>query len=254
MIFMKKNKQLDPQNKFVFNTPPTAERSNITSDWGVDCHEAKSLLNIVNFDVRLSLAAISNYSRELLEKHDETLNENCKENMFRIIEETINLNSRLDSIMNSQHKVQPNKQKIVVDLGEMAKVIIYGLMCTTPERSVKFILALDVMAEGDAGLLQIVLKYLLSNAWNSTAHKDDALIEFGKAELARETAFFVRDNGIAYDLSDAEDLFDHLTSNQLPKGDGIGLNIVKSIIHRHNGRVWAEGNAGPGTTLFFTLQ
>ena len=252
---MRKIKLLKSKTKIDVNTPSTTKISIVNSEFEVDYNDTESLQNIVNLNFRLPLTAISNYSRELLEKHDGTLNEQCKEYLFKIFEETSKMNLCIDSLMNSQRKTQQFMKKNIVDLGEMAKVIIEGLMCTKPERSVKFILALDVVAEGDAGLLQIVLKHLLSNAWNSTAHKDDALIEFGRTELERETAFFVRDNGVAYDLSDSENLFDHITSNNLPNGCGIGLNTVKKIIHRHNGRIWAEGNdVGPGSTLFFTLQ
>lgn len=158
------------------------------------------------------------------------------------------------SLLQPQHRTHDYVQTELVDLGAIARVIIDRLMWTKPERRVKFIVALDMMAGCDASLLQIALKHLLSNAWKCTANNPETLIEFGITKLERETAFFVRDNGEGYDIADMDSLFDPPDSCQLQNDVVIGLDIVKNIIHRHSGRVWAEGNAGPGSTFYFTLQ
>jgi len=104
--------------------------------------------------------------------------------------------------------------------------------------------------------LQVVLDNLLGNAWKHTMARDEAVIEFGSAEIDGNTAYFVRDNGTGFDMSDADKLFipfQRLPAGEEFKGFGIGLATVERIIHRHGGRVWAEGEPGKGATFYFTL-
>ena len=102
----------------------------------------------------------------------------------------------------------------------------------------------------------VVLENLLGNAWKYTGTRDEAVIEFGVTESERGPAFFVRDNGIGFDMADAEKLF--LPFERAPdarkfEGHGIGLTTVHRIIQRHGGRLWAEGKPGEGATFYFTL-
>ena len=108
----------------------------------------------------------------------------------------------------------------------------------------------------DGQLLRIALENLLENAWKFTARTPAARIEFGLTNVAGEPTYFVRDNGAGFDMAYADRLFGpfqrlHLQS-EFP-GTGIGLATVQRIIHRHGGRVWAEGMPGQGATFHFTL-
>ncbi|MCM2358147.1 MAG: ATP-binding protein [Geobacteraceae bacterium] len=143
-----------------------------------------------------------------------------------------------------------------VDLGEMAREIVAGLMLARPQRRVKFNAAEGVVAKADAKLLRVVMENLLGNAWKYTGKKEEALIEFGIAEPNGKTAYFVRDNGAGFDMIHAERLFaafQRLHANKEFAGIGIGLCTVRRIIQRHGGQVWAEGNVGAGATFYFTL-
>jgi light-regulated signal transduction histidine kinase (bacteriophytochrome) len=119
---------------------------------------------------------------------------------------------------------------------------------------VKFIAAINVIAECDAELVKIVLKYLLGKSWKCTLHKEETLIEFGITEAERETVFFVRHNGVGDDISGTKKTTDVLSTFLQPNVDGIDLDTIKKIIARHNGRVWTEEKAGLESTCFFTLQ
>jgi signal transduction histidine kinase len=110
-------------------------------------------------------------------------------------------------------------------------------------------------AYADPGLLRIVLINLLGNAWKFSAQTADARIEVGHLPQ-QHGAFFVRDNGAGFDMAFADKLFapfQRLHSDAEFEGTGIGLAIVKRIIARHGGRVWAESAPGAGTTVYFTL-
>ena len=145
----------------------------------------------------------------------------------------------------------------LVDLSALARQIATELRQSGHSRRVEFVIAAGLTTNGDARLLRIMLEHLLGNAWKFTAHHPTARIEFGVALQADEsTAYFVRDNGAGFDMADVDKLFgtfQRLHSDQEFPGTGIGLATVQRIIHRHGGRVWAEGAVDIGATFYFTL-
>ena len=125
-----------------------------------------------------------------------------------------------------------------------------------PEREISYTVAPEVMVSGDEGLLRIVLENLLGNAWKYSSKTAQAHIEFGATELAEETVYYVRDNGVGFDMAYAHKLFgpfQRLHRLEEFSGTGIGLATVQRIIHRHGGRVWAEAEPNKGATFYFTL-
>ncbi len=129
---------------------------------------------------------------------------------------------------------------------------------TQPGRDVEFSLQKGITAEGDARLLRAVLENLLGNAWKFTGKMaKKARIEFGAGEREGEKAYFIRDNGAGFDMAYADKLFgafQRLHRADEFEGSGIGLATVQRIVHRHGGRVWAEGEVGQGATFYFTLS
>ena len=114
----------------------------------------------------------------------------------------------------------------------------------------------DLMAEADPHLMHIVLENLLSNAWKFTSKHEQPAIEFGQKDHVKERTFYVRDNGVGFDMAYADKLFgvfQRLHSVSEFPGTGVGLATVQRIISIHGGRIWAESAEGKGTTFYFTL-
>ncbi|MDD3119147.1 MAG: ATP-binding protein, partial [Victivallales bacterium] len=167
--------------------------------------------------------------------------------MGELIDDMLNL-SRV-----GRTEIKPDK----VDLSAVANRIVTRLREENPERNITFVIAPGLTCRGDEHLLEIVLTNLLTNACKFTGKKEAARIEFGSTDDHNEPAFFIRDNGIGFDMAYAGKLFGAFQRmhkfSEFP-GNGIGLATVKRIIHRHGGRVWADSQPDHGTTIFFTIK
>ncbi|MGE0080690.1 MAG: ATP-binding protein, partial [Thiohalomonadaceae bacterium] len=144
-----------------------------------------------------------------------------------------------------------------VDLSELAAAIIEELRLAQPERQVQAELASGLRAFGDPKLLRCLLHNLLGNAWKYTGKTEGARIEFGAMDTGGTRTFYVRDNGVGFDMACAGELFRAFQRLHHPsefEGTGIGLATVHRIVARHGGKVWAEAQEGEGATFFFTLH
>ncbi|HXE95338.1 MAG TPA: PAS domain S-box protein [Dongiaceae bacterium] len=144
----------------------------------------------------------------------------------------------------------------MVDLSEMARVITAGLRLSDSGRQATFKIEEGVKAYGDPELLRVVLENIIGNAWKYTGNREQATIEFGVMEMDGRKTYFIRDNGLGFDMREAEKLFlpfKCLHGSEELKGHGIGLATVERIIRRHGGKIRALGEPGKGATIFFTL-
>jgi light-regulated signal transduction histidine kinase (bacteriophytochrome) len=144
-----------------------------------------------------------------------------------------------------------------VDLSAMCRAIAGELVESTPERRVDLVIAPGMTVRGDEQWLQQAMENLIGNAWKFTGKAPRARIEVGvTAGQGGEHVYFVRDNGAGFAMPRADKLFvafQRLHTNDEFPGTGIGLAIVRRIIHRHGGRIWAEAEVGKGATFYFTL-
>jgi light-regulated signal transduction histidine kinase (bacteriophytochrome) len=119
------------------------------------------------------------------------------------------------------------------------------------------VVADHLTVQGDEHLLRAALENLLNNAWKFTGKRSQARIEFGVLEQDGQPIYFVRDNGVGFNMAYADKLFNTFqrlhSATEFP-GSGIGLATVRRIIQRHGGRIWAESSAEQGTTFYFTLS
>jgi light-regulated signal transduction histidine kinase (bacteriophytochrome) len=143
-----------------------------------------------------------------------------------------------------------------VSLESLVQLVRHELEPLFASRKVTWRIAPLPEVDADVSMLRQVLVNLLSNSLKFTSKCPEAMIEIGVQPDSDEHVFFIRDNGIGFDLESARNLFQkfvRLQEDGTIPGVGVGLVVVKHIIRRHHGRVWAEGTPGGGATFYFTL-
>ncbi|MDO8413761.1 MAG: ATP-binding protein [Gallionellaceae bacterium] len=227
----------------------TAELANANREW-----EAFSYS--VSHDLRAPLRGIDGFSLALLNKYTDQLDERGKHYLQRIRAGIQRMGRLIDDLLALSRVTRSEMRHEVVDLSALASSIAAELQQMQPQRVVMFIIQDSLLVQGDAHLLQIVLQNLLSNAWKFTSKHAQATIEFGYLYLAGEQVYFVRDDGSGFNMSYISKLFgafQRLHDDTEFEGIGIGLATVQRILHRHGGRIWAEGAVEQGATFYFTI-
>ena len=210
----------------------------------------------VSHDLRAPLRAMDGFSMALLEDCAGKLDETAQDHLRRIRAGSQRMAELIDDLLNLSQVTRTEMRRERVDLTVMAEEIGAELRRLQPDREVNLVVAPALTADADARMLRLVLNNLLDNAWKFTSRRAQACIEVGARELDGQRVFFVRDNGAGFDMAYAGRLFgafQRLHSTQEFEGTGIGLAIVQRIIHRHGGRVWAEGAVEQGAIVYFTV-
>ena len=210
----------------------------------------------VSHDLRAPLRAIDGFSQALLEDYADRLDDAGKGHLARVRSASQRMATLIDDLLNLSRVTRSEMHIGPLDLSALASGIAEGLKKRDPARHVEFAIAPGLHAQADPGLIRVVLQNLLENAWKFTGKCSAARIELGSVPHDGRSAYFVRDNGAGFDMTYVGKLFgafQRLHGAQEFDGTGIGLATVQRIIHRHGGRVWAEGAVGQGATFYFTL-
>ncbi len=218
--------------------------------------ELEAFAYSVSHDLRAPLRSIDGFSQILFEDYTDKLDEEGKDHLQRVRAASQRMGELIDDILSLSRVTRGEMRREEVDISALARTICDELQCTQPGRRVEFIITPGLVAGGDAHLLRAALENLLANAWKFSGKRDLALIEFGKAEDDDLSAYFVRDNGVGFDMAYADKLFGAFQRLHSPsdfEGTGIGLATVQRIIHRHGGEIWAESEVDKGTIFYFTL-
>lgn len=210
----------------------------------------------VSHDLRAPLRGIDGFARLLEDDYGAQLDAEGRRRLHIIRSETQRMGQLIDALLAFSRL---GRQALVpgrIDLQALAQDVWTTLVRPTPERAVQLVCPALPPAQGDTILLQQVFSNLLGNALKFTRHQPAPVIEVGGTAGPTEHTYFVRDNGAGFDPRHAGKLFgvfQRLHRESEFEGAGIGLALVQRIVHRHGGRIWAEGTPGRGATFFFTL-
>lgn len=210
----------------------------------------------VSHDLRAPLRAIDGFSQALLEDYEHQLDDEGQEYLHFLRAECQQMGQLIDDLIELSRYTRSEIHYKNVDLSAIAQQIAETLLRQEPHRKAEFVIADGVKGYGDESLLRVVLQNLLGNAWKYTAKQAEARIEFGYNNQNGTVEYFVRDNGVGFNMAYAHKIFgafQRLHGRHDFEGTGIGLATVQRIIRRHGGTVRAEGTVNVGATLYFIL-
>ncbi|HLN75296.1 MAG TPA: PAS domain S-box protein [Prolixibacteraceae bacterium] len=210
----------------------------------------------VSHDLRAPLRSIDGFSNKILKDYGTLFDEQGKDYFNRVMNASRHMGHLIDDLLKLARISRMELHPEAIDLSEIARNIVAELQETSPERKAEFLIDENLMAKGDRSLIQVVLQNLLDNAWKYSRNSSITRIEFGSLMQDNRTVYFIRDNGVGFDMKYVDKLFgafQRLHSVAEFEGTGIGLATVNRIIRRHHGTIWAESEINKGTTFFFTL-
>jgi signal transduction histidine kinase len=210
----------------------------------------------VAHDLRAPLRGIDGFTQLVLDQHVKDLGEEARGHLQRVRAAAQRMAKLIDDLLALARVVRADCTRQRVDLSKLAAEIDAELREEYPARIVEFESEPGLIVNGDPTLLHVLLHNLLSNAWKFTGPTPRARVQFGRGPTNGEQTYFVRDNGVGFDMKNATQLFgvfQRLHPLRDFPGNGIGLAIVQRAVERHGGRVWAESAPGAGATFRFSL-
>lgn len=209
----------------------------------------------VSHDLRTPLRGISGFSKLLLDDYGDRLDDEGRDYLSRIMQAGFRMTDMIDDLLQYSRLGRREMRMEHVDLSALASEVAAELS-EGLAKPVEIRIQPDMTVRGDGQLLRVALENLIGNGLKFAANAENPLIEFGRETHPEGNVFFIRDNGIGFDQQYVEKLFqpfERLHRSTDYPGTGIGLANVQRIIHRHGGRIWAEGRLGEGAAFYFTL-
>ena len=227
-----------------------------TADLQAANSELEAFAYSVSHDLRGPLRAIGGFSNAVLDSCGEQLDASGRRYLSLGTAGVKRMADMIEGLLALSRTTRNELFLGTVDLSAIASDVLADLQHAEPNRRVDLLIVRQSEVTGDARLLRIALDNLLGNSWKYTARCERARIEFGMQAAQDETIYFVRDNGVGFDMANAAALFMPFQRLHLSgefEGTGIGLATVQRIIHRHGGRIWAQSAPEQGATFYFTL-
>ncbi len=227
------------------------------TDLVVTNRELEAFSASASHDLRAPLRQIDGFGSLLIEHYAESLDERGREYINLIRQGGHQMNAMIENLLDLSRVGHTEMQIEPVDLSVLGHTVISALRREDPGRAVKVEIAGGCVVQGDPLLLSVLMDNLLRNAWKFTRRKADPHIAMGVMGDQGQQVFFVRDNGIGFDMKQADRLFKPFTrlhSQVEYPGTGIGLTTVHRVVTRHGGRIWVEAAINQGTTFYFSLS
>ncbi len=219
--------------------------------------ELESFSYTVSHDLRAPLRAIDGFSELLQVKYSDELNDEAQRFVGRIRTGAVRMGALIDDLLQFSRLTRIDLVSRTISLDTLVEEILTeDFSDPRSDSPIEWRIGRLGSVAGDPAMLRGVLVNLIGNAVKFSRGRSPAVVEIGRTENDGEVTFFVRDNGVGFDMAHAAHMFgvfQRLHLQEEFEGTGIGLAIVERIIHRHGGRVWAESAPNEGATFYFTL-
>jgi light-regulated signal transduction histidine kinase (bacteriophytochrome) len=232
------------------------ERSSLVARLERANKDMESFTYAASHDLRSPLIAISGFSRILREDYADSIDEKGKDLLSRIEGSAKKMSQLIDDLLSFGRVSTREIRRSEVDMEELAGKVFEELRPVIGQRNIRFEVEGLPPAYGDLSMLRQVIVNFITNALKFTRTRETPLIEVGGSREEKENIYFVRDNGVGFDKELGKKLFgmfQRIHASQQFEGTGIGLFMIKQIVEKHGGRVWAEGEPDKGATFYFSL-
>jgi PAS domain S-box-containing protein len=219
-------------------------------------NELEAFSYSVSHDLRAPVRQMDGFARILAENYSAALNPEAHRCLDHIQEGARHMRQLIDDLLNLSRVSRRTLQKRPTDLNAVLAVVLEEIKRETGQRCIEWRVSRLPVVECDPTLTRVLFTNLVSNAVKYTRPRADAVIEIGEVHRNGQSAIFIRDNGVGFDMRYAGKLFDVFQRLHRPEefeGTGVGLATVQRIVHKHGGQVWGEGQVNQGATFYFTL-
>jgi PAS domain S-box-containing protein len=227
-----------------------------TAQLGAINKELESFSYTVSHDLRAPLRAIDGFSRILLDEYGSMLPVEGTRFLTLVRENVAQMRKLIDDLINFSHMSRKSLNLETIYPHDLVRESLEELRSEREGRNIEMVIGDLPPFRGDPAMMKLVFLNFISNALKFTRNRPDARIEIGSFQKNSKTVYFIRDNGIGFDMRYCPKLFgvfQRLHPADEFEGTGLGLAIVQRIVHRHEGAVWAEGEVGKGATFYFTI-
>ena len=227
-----------------------------TSQLAAAKQEIESFSYSVSHDLRAPLRHINSYSTILVEEHGSSMSDEARYYLERICTASSVMGRQIDDLLTLTRVGRAVMKRESFSISDMASEVVDMLRDGKSAAGTEFLVQQGVSAYGDSVLVRLVLQNLLGNSVKYASMKPSPRVEFGQTVISGRQIFFVRDNGVGFDMAYINKLFQpfqRLHGSEF-EGTGIGLATVRRIIERHGGSIWAEGKENEGAIFYFTLS
>ena len=210
----------------------------------------------VAHDLRSPLRSVVNFAQLLSTKYVSALPEDAQQMVQRIIRQAARMDVLINDLLTLSQSGRQDLHTSVVDMDTLVKETVDDILSHQNGRPIDVKLGTLGRAFADRSLLKQVWENLIGNAIKYSAKKGETKIEIGSTPAAGGVIYFIRDNGVGFDMKYSKKLFEafqRLHNHSEYEGSGVGLAIVNQIIKRHGGRIWAESRPNDGATFYFSL-
>ncbi len=227
-----------------------------TAELEVTNQELEAFSYSVSHDLRAPLRALGAFAHLLARDHAAQMPVEAQRLLSRVTTNAQRMEHLIEDLLRFSRLGRQPLAKEPVHMSALVQEVLQELRPEHSDRNIEVVVGDLPENIGDLSLLRQVYVNLLSNAFKFTRQKEHAVVEVGYQQDEEETVYFVRDNGVGFDMRYAAKLFgvfQRLHSTTQFEGTGVGLSIVQRIIQRHGGRVWAEAAVNNGATFYFSL-